>query len=126
VSRAKLESIARAAGVFTAAHPGVSIVSVAFSPAAAECSAAIEQTARTVAFADARRKAAAIAAAAGLTLGAVVSVTESGGCPSDDDRFTYGGGPATLDVGTLTFVVGLSESITFAAGSADGSMRRVQ
>src|SRR5665213_3804337 len=67
VTRAKLERIALAAADFMRTHPGITMEGVNVFPGADGCSG-FEQAAREAAFADARRKAQAIAALAGLTI----------------------------------------------------------
>ena len=54
-----------------------------------------EQTARAAAFADARRKADAIAALAGVSIDGVATVNENGGCPATVDPSYAGQGQST-------------------------------
>jgi hypothetical protein len=120
VSEAKLDKIGLAAAAYVRAHPGTVIESIQFSARIEDC-AAIEQTARLAALADARRRALAIAAASGVTLDAVAAVSENGGCPIETDQFN---GSQPLDLGTLTTTVTMFESVTYAITPAEGARRR--
>ena len=114
VSRAKVERVEAAATAFIAAHPGLHVDSISFTAAADGC-VPYEQQARAEAFADARRRAAAIAALAGLTIDGVASVNEFGGCPSavDTPLPNLGAAPG-LDLATLTAQVVVNQTVTFA------------
>jgi hypothetical protein len=121
VSQAKLEKIALAAAEYVRAHPGTVLESIQFSPRIEDC-APIEQTARLAALGDARRRALAIAAASGVTLDAVVAVSENGGCPMENDQFNSS--QQMLDLGTLTTTVTMFESVTYAIAPGEGGRRR--
>ena len=115
VSRAKLDRISRAAMAYMVAHPGATVDNVNFAAAADDC-AQYEQTARAAAFADARRRAQAIAALADVTLEGVAAVSEIGGCPLPVESAVqpYTQGAVPFDLGTLTATISVTESITFA------------
>ncbi len=122
VSRAKLDRINEAAAAYVRAHPGASVDNVNFSARVDDCSGP-EQTARTAAFAEVRRKAQAIAALAGVALDGIAAVNETGGCPvSQDNPFVNAGLP--LELATLTATVSVSETVTFAVSPAGGARRR--
>jgi uncharacterized protein YggE len=121
VSAAKLQRIEAAAAVYMAAHPGAAVENVAFSPRLDDC-ATSEQTARAAALADARRKADAIAALAGVAIDGVAAVNETGGCPATGPEPGYGPGP--FDLGTLTSTVIVYEYVTFAISANAGPARR--
>jgi uncharacterized protein DUF541 len=121
VTRAKLDRIGEAAVAYMAAHPGTSVDNVAFSPRLDDC-APSEQTARAAAFADARRKADAIAALAGVSIDGVATVNESGGCPATSES-GYGG-QGQFDLGTLTTSILVYEYVTFAISPGTASTRR--
>lgn len=121
VTTAKLERVGNAATAYVAAHPGAAIESVGFIPRLDDC-ARSEQVARTAALADARRKADAIAALAGVALDGVASVNETGGCPAISPEPGYGPGP--FDVGTLTSTITVYEYVTFAISANAGPTRR--
>ncbi|HEY4440170.1 MAG TPA: SIMPL domain-containing protein [Candidatus Elarobacter sp.] len=122
-SRAKLERIAAAAADYVRAHPGLALDNVQFAPRLDDC-ATFEETARTQAIADARRRAGAIAAAAGLALGPVTGVNENGGCQPEQDPPFFNGPGAGLDVATLTSALQLTEVVTFAAAPVEQPARR--
>lgn len=124
VSQAKLERIAAAAADYVHAHPGVTLEGVQFSPRIDDC-ATFEETARTAALADARRKAQAIAAASSLGLGGVVAVNESGGCPAEIDSAFNNGPQSPLDLATLTTVLQVNEAVTYATVAAEQPGRRL-
>jgi uncharacterized protein len=119
-SQAKLERIGVAALDYIRAHPGATLDNVQFAPHIDDCPTA-EQTARTMAIADARRKAEAIAAATGLTLGPVIAVNENGGCQPDLETYN---GPQPLDLATLTTTLQLNEVVTYSAAPAEPARRR--
>jgi uncharacterized protein YggE len=121
VTRAKLDRVGEAAVAYMAAHPGTTVDNVAFSPRLDDCAPA-EQTARAAAFADARRKADAIAALAGVSIDGVATVSESGGCPATTDS-GYGG-QGQFDLGTLTSTIVVNEYVTFAISPGTASTRR--
>lgn len=120
VTRAKLDRLGLAAAAYVRAHPGSSVDNVAFSPVLDDC-AASEQAARIAAMADARRKADALAALAGVTIDGVAAVNESGGCPISDRPF---GGRGDFDLGTLTSTIELYDYVTFAISPGTASTRR--
>ena len=121
VTRAKLDHIGEAAVAYMAAHPGTSLDNVAFTARLDDC-APFEQTARAAAFAEARRKADAIAALAGVSIDGVATVTENGGCPATTDS-GYGG-QGQLDIGALTTTIVVNEYVTFAISPGTPSTRR--
>lgn len=121
VTRAKLDRIGEAAVAYMAAHPGTSVDNVVFSPRLDDC-APSEQSARAAAFAEARRKADAIAALAGVSIDGVATVNESGGCPTMPDSGF--GGPGQFDIGTLTSTMVVNEYVTFAISPGAASTRR--
>lgn len=121
VTMKKLEDLQRAGVQFAAAHPGVAVDNVRFTarPSADACARAEEQ-ARGQAFADARRRAQAIASLAGAVAGPVLAASESGGCPA-----LAGDGPEmSLDVSTMTTPITVFENLTFALTTADAAKRR--
>jgi hypothetical protein len=120
VTHAKLERIGAAAAAYVASHPGAVVDNVGFVPRLDDC-AATEQAARAAALAEARRKADAIAALAGLSIDAVAAVSESGGCPSFDNAFN---GPGQFDLGTLTTTLTVTEYVTYAISPGTPSTRR--
>jgi uncharacterized protein YggE len=122
VSAAKLERIGQAAAAYVRAHPGASIDNVMFSPRLDDC-AANEQTARTAAIADARRKAQGIAELSGLTIEGVLSVSETGGCPLGNDGPYLSGGNA-FDLATLTTTIVVFDNVTFSVVAGSPSTRR--
>ena len=122
VTHAKLDRIAAAAAAYVVAHPGTSVDSVVFNPRFDDC-AGFEQTARTAALTDARRKADAIAALAGVSIEGVTSVNETSGCPAAPDS-GYGPGPNQFDLGTLTATITVYEYVTFAISQGAGPVRR--
>jgi|GEM_PF-2192537 len=122
VTRAKLDRMGEAAASYVRAHPGSALDNVMFSPVLADC-ATSEQTARAAAMADARRKADALAALAGVTIDGVAAVNESGGCPIGTDRSRFGG-QTEFDLGTLTSTIALFENVTFAISPGTASTRR--
>jgi len=122
VTHAKLDRIGEAAAAYVAAHPGVTLDNVVFSPRLDDCLPS-EQTARAAALADARRRADAIAALAGVSIDGVASVNENGGCPTmPENSFNGGGGP--FDLGTLTSTITVYEYVTFAISPGTASTRR--
>jgi uncharacterized protein len=123
VSHAKLQKIGMAAADYVRAHPGSSIDSVQFTARIDDC-AAIEESARTAALADARRKATAIAAAAGVTLGAVDGVVESGGCAQQFANTLDLGPSQPVDLDSLTTVITVFEQATYSISPADSGRRR--
>jgi uncharacterized protein YggE len=123
VSTAKLDLLGLAAGAYVRAHPGLTIESIRFVPPLIGCEA-FEETARQSALAEARRKAAAIAAASGATLGTVRAVAETGGCPAvDDARSGFGPPPAWFDVNTLIATVTVYETVTYTLAGSGGERR---
>jgi hypothetical protein len=121
VTRAKLDRIGEAAVAYMAVHPGTTIDNVAFTARLDDC-APIEQTARAAAFAEARRKADAIAALAGVSVDGVASVNENGGCPPAQDAGYIS--PAQFDIGTLMSTIVVNEYVTFAISPGTVSTRR--
>lgn len=119
---AKLNRIGEAAARYVLAHPGTAVDNVSFTPVFDDC-ARSEQTARAAAFADARRKADAIAALAGVSIDGVSSVNETGGCPIVTDS-PFNSGSNGLDIGTLTSPVTVYEFVTFAISPDSASTRR--
>lgn len=120
VSHAKLDALRRAAAAYALAHPGVVLDSVLFSMPSDACPPH-EQEARAAAIADARRRAQALAALAGVALEGVVGVSETGGCPPVE---TFAGPQSALDLGTLTSNVVMTETVMFAIVPASGSLPR--
>ena len=121
VTRAKLDRIGEAAGNYVRAHPGSSVDNVVFNALLDDC-AASEQVARAAAMADARRKADAVAALAGVSIDGVAAVSENGGCPIvSQNRY---GGQGEFDVGMLTSTIALYENVTFAITPGAASTRR--
>lgn len=118
VTHAKLDRIGEAATAYVASHAGLAIDNVSFSARVDDC-AQFEQTARAAALADARRKADAIAALAGVSIDGVATVNENGGCPATDAL--YGG---QFDLGTLMSTIVVSEYVTFAISPGTASTRR--
>jgi uncharacterized protein YggE len=119
VTQAKLIAIGRAAESYVRAHPGSAVENVQFFGRLDDCPAA-EQNARTMAIADARRRAGAIASALAVAVGSPVDVTENGGCNNTGD-----GGEVPIDVSTLTSTLSLNVRITYGiAPPADGARRR--
>ena len=121
VTRAKLDRIGEAAVAYMAAHPGTSVDNVMFTARLDDC-AQPEQTARAAAFADARRKADAVAALAGVSIDGVATVNENGGCPVNGDSGYAGQGP--LDIGALASTITVYEYVTFAISPGTASTRR--
>ncbi len=121
VSTAKLERIGLAALAYAHAHSGVSIENVNFVPRYDDC-APHEQAARAAAFAEARRKAQAVADLAGVTIEGVLSVSEGGGCPVQFDG-PYGNGGA-FDLSTLTTSVNVNENVSFSIVQGPPAARR--
>ena len=123
VSIAKLNQLGLAAGEYVHAHSGLTIESIRCVPPLGGCET-YEETARQSALAEARRKAAAIAAASGATLGAVRAVAESGGCPLPEDaRAAFGPPPTWFDANTLTATVTVYETVTYALAEPGGERR---
>ena len=122
VSRAKLDRIGQAAAQYVGSHPGAALDGVNLFATAEDC-VAHEQAARTAALDDARHKGDAIAAHAGVTIGGVAAVSESGGCPFGPDG-TGGFGSAQLDLGRLTANVTVLETVTFSITTVTGPSRR--
>ena len=122
-SRAKLERIGAAAAQYLSAHPGAALDAVNFFPIAEECSAH-EQAARSAALSDARHKADAIAALAGVSIDSVAAVGESGGCPFGLDLSLGQFGPGLLDLATLMTAVTVTETVTFSIATEAGPSRR--
>ena len=121
VTPAKLDRIGEAAVAYVAAHPGTTVDNVVFFPRIDDC-ATSEQVARAAAFADARRKADAIAALAGVSVDGVASVNENGGCPPAQDAGYIS--PAQFDIGTLMSTIVVNEYVTFAISPGTASTRR--
>jgi uncharacterized protein YggE len=121
-SPAKLEHIGLAAADYVRKHPGTSIDNVNFFPRLDDCNAS-EQSARTAAFADARRRSEAIASLAGLTIVGVQAVNETGGCPAPADLPQLGPG-VPFDLATLTATVSVYDNITFEVTPAVNGARR--
>lgn len=122
VTHAKLDGIGVAAAAYVAAHPGVTLDSVTFSPRLDDCLPS-EQTARAAALADARRRADAIAALAGVSIDGVAAVNENGGCPISPDN-SFNGAVGPLDLGTLTSTITVYEFVTFAISPGPAPARR--
>jgi uncharacterized protein YggE len=81
-----------------------------------DCSAAIDR-ARIAAFADARKRAEALASAAGAHLGGLIGASEtdqSGGCPSPYNAYPYYGNNANDTLEKTTVDVAVTLSATFA------------
>jgi uncharacterized protein YggE len=113
VSTAKLDQLGMAVGEYVRAHPGLTIESIRFVPPLIGCET-VEETARENALTEARRKAAAIAAASGATLGTVRAVAETGGCPLvEDARTGFGPPPGWFDVNTVIATVTVYETVTY-------------
>jgi hypothetical protein len=121
-SEAKLEKIGLAAMDYGKQHPGITVENISFAPRFEDCPAT-EEAARTAAFAEARRRAQAIATLAGLTIEGVTAVSENGGCPVSDGQPFAGPGQG-LDLGTLTATIAVNESVTFAVAPANGARRQ--
>lgn len=117
----KLDRIGGAATAYVALHPGISIDNVVFSARVDNC-AESEQTARAAALADARRKADAIAALAGVSVDGVATVNENGGCPTLPEP-GYGG-QGQFDLGSMTTTIVVYEYVTFAISPGTASTRR--
>ncbi len=122
VTRAKLEQVGRAAADFVRQHSGVSIDNVNFTPRLDDCSK-FEQTARTAALTDARRKAESIAALAGLSLGAVDAISETAGCPALPDG-PPNGPNMPFDMASLTTWISVFDTVTYSVAPANGARRR--
>jgi uncharacterized protein YggE len=113
LSAARLEQVRKAANEFVRGHPGVQIDSLRFIPALTGCEP-FEARARRIALAEAHRKAAAVASAAGAVLGSVRAVSESGGCPVLTElRSAYGGWPEWFNLGALSATIGVYETTTY-------------
>ena len=125
VSRAKLDRISRAAAAYMIAHPGATVDNVNFTAVADDC-AQYEQAARAAAFADARRRAQAVAVLADVTLDGVAAVNEVGGCPlaAEPGMPPYGQGGLPFDLATLTATISVTESVVFAITPAPAPARR--
>ena len=121
VTRAKLDHIGEAAVAYMAAHPGTTVDNVMFSARLDDC-AQPEQTARAAALADARRKADAIAALAGVSIDGIATVTENGGCPATSES-GYGG-QGQLDLGALVSTIVVYEFVTYSISPGTASTRR--
>ena len=121
VTRAKLDHIGEAAVAYMAAHPGTTVDNVMFSARLDDC-AQPEQAARAAALADARRKADAIAAATGVSIDGVATVTENGGCPATGES-GYGG-QGQLDIGALMSTIVVYEYVSYAISPGTASSRR--
>ncbi len=118
-SRAKLETIAAAVGSYVRDHPAVGVDSVQFFAPLVGCPE-LEAPVRARALAEARRRAEAIAAAAGVALDGVSAVAESGGCPAVGENVS---GPQ-VDPTTLTTSLSVAETVTFAIVPQGGARRR--
>ncbi len=118
----KLDRIAKAAADYLHQHPGASIDNVNFVPRIDDCDA-VEQTARTAAFADARRRAQAIASLAGLSIDGVEAVNETGGCPVVSDAQPFGQN-VPFDLGTLSATISVFDTITFSTTPVVPGARR--
>jgi hypothetical protein len=123
VSRAKLEHVGQAAAQYVSSHPGAALDGVNFAATPEDC-AAHEQAARGAALDDARHRADAIAAHAGVAIGGVAAVSESGGCPYGPDGMLGVFGSQQLDLGRLTASVTVLETVTFSIATATGPSRR--
>lgn len=122
VTREKLDRIAHAAADFVHQHPGSSVDNVTFAPRLDDCSKP-EQAARTAALADARRKAQAIAALSGLSIGGIDAISETGGCPALPDGPPAGPG-LPFDLATLTTMIAVYDTVTYAIAPPNGARRR--
>lgn len=109
VTPAKLDAVSAAAAAFVQAHPTVQIDNVQLR-APMEACAALEEPIRQRAFAEARRRAEALARDAGVVLGDPKALVEVGGCPADSSEI----GRALVDPTTLTAVMLLTVTVTFA------------
>ena len=123
VTEEKLEKIGLAAADYARQHSDVTIENISFAPRFDDC-AANEDAARAAAFADARRRAQAVASVAGLSLDGVVAVSESGGCPTIPDGPQIQAAGQSLDQGTLTATVTINETVTFGVAAANGARRQ--
>jgi hypothetical protein len=112
VTREKLDRIAHAAADFVHQHPGSSVDN-----------SKPEQAARTAALADARRKAQAIAALSGLSIGGIDAISETGGCPALPDGPPAGPG-LPFDLATLTTMIAVYDTVTYAIAPPNGARRR--
>lgn len=118
VTPERLIAIGHAAETYVRAHPGSSVDSVQFFTHLDDC-AAVEGRARTGAFAETRRRAEAIAAAAGVAVDGVLDVAEGGGCTNVAD-----GNEVPIDVGSLSAYVYITERVTYGIAPAAASTRR--
>jgi len=119
VTKAKLDAVAGAAAAYVRDHPGTAIDNVRFFALSEDC-VKLEGTVRVAALAEARRRAEAIAAATGVTLGQVIRVAEAGGCVPDSEM--VGGAP--VDAATLTTSLTVTESVTYEIAGTGGARRR--
>jgi hypothetical protein len=108
VSHEKLDAIGKAAFAFAIAHPGTNIDSVQFFGTSMDCPA-VETQARVAAFAEAQRRARAIAALAGVKIGTPTSVTENGGCITNGQTSNF-----PVDAVTFLMRVTVNENITYS------------
>ncbi|HTW85861.1 MAG TPA: SIMPL domain-containing protein [Candidatus Sulfotelmatobacter sp.] len=114
VSPLRLDQVRAAAADFVRTHPGTTIDNIRFTPPLVGCATNFEQPARENAMADARRKAEALAAASQVSLGAIVAVDESGGCPTIDPGSVMSAGQTNFNLTTLTAAVNVTETVTYA------------
>jgi hypothetical protein len=108
ISHEKIDAISKAAIAFIMKHPGTNIDSVSFYGASVDCPA-VEANARVVAFAEAQRRARAIAALAGVKVGLPTSVTESGGCMTSGQTSNFPVDPQTFMMRVIVY-----ENITYS------------
>jgi hypothetical protein len=109
VTPAKLDAIAVAAAAFVQAHPNVGIDNVQMQAPLEGCPA-LEDAIRVRAFAEARRRAEALARDAGVVLGDPKALIQGGGCPMNGAEL--GGVP--VDPTTFTAAMTVSVTVTFA------------
>jgi uncharacterized protein YggE len=114
-NEAKLADLAKLAGGIFADHSKLRLQSASLIPFLDDCSA-VDARVRAAALDDARKRAASIAKSAGVTLGGVAAVTESGStCVAGSDlaRFGQGAGGFPLELEPAVYVT-ISENVTFA------------
>lgn len=109
VTPAKLDAVATAGAAFVQAHPNVGIDNVQLRAPMDGCSA-LEEPIRLRAFAEARRRAEALARDAGVVLGEPKALVEVGGCPTDSTEI----GRVPVDPTTFTAAMTVTVTVTFA------------